>query len=180
MESYNLNLTDYRQRLWLHTAYRNLTLVAATVILALTLASLLWVAHQKAQFRIIETQQNIEQLNSQLQFVAQRIEQYHAQKKQKTQPLYLTKNQLTDFLNYLSQFSLHGILENSQLYMDNTAKIKISGKLPQQSMLEQITEQLKQQHRIYKLDYLQQNEQQQFEFSLTIPLQETLNEKLDP
>lgn len=184
MEWYNLNLTNYRQKIWLKTAYRNLILFGITALIALLIAGFLWLTSCQIQQNFYQNQQQIERLNNQLQQTEQQIQQRKAQQSQQITPTHLTKKELADFLHYLSHFSIKGILENSQLYSDENsnenAKIKIVGNIQQQSDLEQITEQLKQQNRSYKLDYLQRNEQQQFEFSLTIPLQENSNEKLDP
>ena len=80
---------------------------------------------------------------------------------------------------YIQRIPIQGIIEIAYLYIDEIPKLKLVGKIKEQTELEKITSQLTQLNYSYQVDNFQINEQHEYEFILVIALEEEKNEKLD-
>lgn len=179
MEWRGINLSAQAEQKWLANAIRNLLWVLFTLIITLFVALFLWVTSGQLQAIFYQNQQAIQRQQNQfaqLQHNIAQLKQY--QQSQKIEH-YLTPDQIQHFIYYLTQFSVQGAIEISQIYLDDTAKIKLIGKVNNQSEFDAITQQLKQLNYIYKIENLQINETNQYEFSLLIHFMDNKNEKLD-
>lgn len=169
MEWHGINLSDYHEQKWLKQSIKSLWLTIFTIIVAAIIA--VWVLFETQHLANTEQKisSEISQLNRNLQQFEQKI---HLLKNQHSQMqfTYIEKQEVQQFIRYLTEIPVKGFIENVQLYLDNGIKLKMVGKMTNENTFEIITQQLKQENFTYKIDHFEKNEQDQLEFSLIINL----------
>lgn len=179
MEWQGINLSGYRQQQWVKGSLRRLSLLGFTIVIAIITAIILWHITQSYQQQLSQYQQQTGQLQTQLRQLEQQYQQLRSRQANKQPAVYLTKQTLQQFIDYLNQLSVQGVIDISQLYIENGAKLKLIGQLMHQTQLERLTQQLKQLGYPYRFDQVQTHEQDQLSFSLIIQFTRSHDETVD-
>lgn len=179
MEWQGINLSARAEQKWLTNAIRNLCWTALTVIIALSAALFLWATSGQLQANFYQNQQTIQRQQHQLAQLQHHITQLKQDQQHAKTEHYLTPLHMQRFIDYLNHFAVQGAIETSQIYFDDNTQIKLFGKANHQSEFDAITQQLKQLHYAYKIENIQLNETNQYEFSLLITFQDNQDEKVD-
>ncbi|MDO4697223.1 MAG: hypothetical protein Q4A60_00860 [Pasteurellaceae bacterium] len=171
MEWQGVNLSDFREQLWLKQAIRNLSLFVAVMMIAVSVACWFWLKNQTLASDYRQQQHHIENITNKIHHIQQSIAKIKAEQAQ-PKPIYLPKSHIDQFIQWLNQLKVKGFIESIQLYYEQSPQIKLTGKFSNETDFDKLIQQLKSQY-VYKVDYFQKNEQKQFEFSLVIQFNAT-------
>lgn len=177
MEWKGINLSDFNQQQWLNRNLRHLIILLSTSIITLIIAIILFYLKQDLENQFIMQNQQQIQLENKIVSIKNRITRLKSHQVQEKSN-YLTKTNIEQFLTYLSNLKVNGVIEYSQLYFDDFAKLKLVSKFSSQKQFDYIINQLKHNNYLYKIDYVQQNDKNLFDFSLVIEIGKQ-DEKLD-
>lgn len=177
MEWKGINLSDFNQQQWLNRNLRHLIILLSTSIITLIIAIILFYLKLDLENQFIMQNQQQIQLENKIVSIKNRITRLKSHQVQEKSN-YLTKTNIEQFLTYLSNLKVNGVIEYSQLYFDDFAKLKLVSKSSSQKQFDYIINQLKHNNYLYKIDYVQQNDKNLFDFSLVIEIGKQ-DEKLD-
>lgn len=176
MEIKGIDLSPIRENKWERKNYKNIILLITIMILSLILSIGIIFITKPLKKMALENKNAINLTKEKIKKEELNISQLKNNQK-RTNINHLQKQDFKKFIDYLTQFPANGIIEISQLYEENGAKIKINGKLTNEAIFEKIIQQIKNSNYRYKIENFQTNEKSKFEFSLTITLTGNNNEK---
>lgn len=174
-----IDLSGYHRRNWYKQAVKNLLGLAVMFTLSLAVAGGLSYFAWQSDITLHQQATQLQKLQRQAESTDKQIAQLRQQQQSKQAPSYLQPTSVSQFIQQLSEISVHGALEMSQLYTDNGAKLKLLGTLTNAHQFEQLLAPLKQQKRSYKIEQFQTDEKNQLTFSLLIELAGEKNENVD-
>lgn len=179
MEWYGIDLSHNRQQIWLNKTVKNAIVIAITALITITMSIWIWLASGQLHTEFYQTKDSISKLHQQIADFEQQIHQIKQSQRNHKKPIYLKEKTVEQFMAYIQRIPIQGIIEVAYLYIDEIPKLKLVGKIKEQTELEKITSQLTQLNYSYQVDNFQINEQHEYEFILVIALEEEKNEKLD-
>ncbi|QIM63578.1 hypothetical protein A1D29_09905 [Pasteurellaceae bacterium Orientalotternb1] len=179
MEWYGIDLSHNRQQIWLKKTVKNAIVIVLTTIITITISIWIWLASGQLHTEFYQTKDTINKLHLQIADYEQQIHQIKQHQQNYKKPIYLKEKTVEQFIAYIQKMPIQGIIEIAYLYIDEIPKLKLVGKIKEQTELEKITKQLNQLNYSYKVDNFKINEQSEYEFILIIALEEEKNEKLD-
>lgn len=164
-----INLSHYHEQKWLKLAIKHLVLLLITLIIGISLAISIWQFNQTQSLQTKQQQKSIINLSQKIQQQKQAISQLKNQQTS-NKVTYLEKDDITQFIQDISQLNLGGFIENIHFLKESSPQIKLLGKLFNEEGLDSLIEQFKKKRYLYKLEHFQKDEHHQFEFSLLITL----------
>ncbi|QLB21113.1 hypothetical protein A6B43_06055 [Vespertiliibacter pulmonis] len=169
MEIKGIDLSSIREQRWLRKNYINLIEWIASIVISSALSIGIIIETIPLRNLSLENKKTLNIIKERIRKEELAISQLK-NNQQNININYLQKEDLKKFIDYLTDFPVNGIIETSQLYEENGVKIKINGKLTNDSSFEKITKQIKNNNYSYKLENFQTNEDNKIEFSLNIKL----------
>lgn len=176
MEWQGIDISGNRQQKWRAKSLNSLLWLGVSFLFSILIAVLLTYFSLTFSKEKAGYQQQNNALSQQQEQIERQIAQIKNRNSFQTERKYLNKEAVTQFIHYLSEFSVQGAIDISQLYVDDKKKIKLIGKAFNHREFEQITHQLKQKEIQYQIDNFQTNDKSQIEFNITLFSKDDENE----